>query len=195
MNLDEISWRPPRIETARLLLRGYESSDAQAIYEYASDPKVTPYMAFDRAQSLDSIYAFLNTRAERYAECALDYVITERHDPSLAIGGMGLYWHSKPHRVMEIGYILSSRCWGRGYVPEAGRALIAHGFQTTPAERIFAPIFAPNQKSRRAAEKMGLSFEGILRSVSEHQGRRWDEAVYAVLRDEHASSARTGDAD
>jgi hypothetical protein len=51
------------------------------------------------------IYAFLDTRAERYVEGALDYLITERNDRSLAIGGMGLYWHSKAHQVMEIGYI------------------------------------------------------------------------------------------
>lgn len=48
--------------------------------------------------------------------------------------------------------------------------------------RIYAPIFAENVKSRRAAEKMGLRFEGILRSSIEYRGIRRDEAMYAILR-------------
>jgi RimJ/RimL family protein N-acetyltransferase len=45
----------------------------------------------------------------------------------------------------------------------------------------FAPIFVANAKSRRAAEKMGLAFEGV-RSAAVHRGRRWDEVVSAILR-------------
>jgi ribosomal-protein-alanine N-acetyltransferase len=49
-------------------------------------------------------------------------------------------------------------------------------------ERIYAPTFSVNAKSQRAAEKIGMSFEGILRSSLELRGRRWDEAVYSILR-------------
>ncbi len=60
--------------------------------------------------------------------------------------------------------------WGRGYAPEAARALLDHAFLTTPVERVFAPIFAENVKSRRAAEKMGLTLEGVLRSSPQLAG-------------------------
>jgi len=69
-------------------------------------------------------------------------------------------------------------------VPEAGRALIRFVFETTNAARIYAPVFAPNSKSRRAAEKLGMQYEGTHRSALEIRGERWDEAVYSVLRDE-----------
>ncbi len=55
-------------------------------------------------------------------------------------------------------------------------------FRTTKVERIYAPIFAENAKSRRAAEKMGLRFEGVLRSCVEFRGERRDEAIYAIVR-------------
>lgn len=38
--------------------------------------------------------------------------------------------------------------------------------------RVYAPIFAENQRTRRAAEKVGLRFEGVLRSSLELRARR-----------------------
>jgi ribosomal-protein-alanine N-acetyltransferase len=185
MSLADVAWRPAPLETDRLLLRGWEPSDADAVFAYASDPEVTPYMAWDPHRSRADAVAFLDEFvAERYAEQELDYCICVRTDPATAIGGLGVYWHSRPHRTMQLGYVLRRDAWGAGFVPEAGRRLIRHAFDTTDAARIFAPIFAPNGRSRRAAEKMGLAFEGVLRGAVEYRGRRWDEAIYAIVRDD-----------
>jgi ribosomal-protein-alanine N-acetyltransferase len=185
MNLNEVAWRPPVIETERLVLRGYELDDAAAIYAYASDPEVTQYMAFDPSRSLDEVHAYLNDGvAPLYAQQELTYVLTLRQEPGVVIGGVGVVWRPRAHKVLELGYILAKEHWGHGYVPEASRALMRFAFETTNAARIFAPIFAPNAKSRRAAEKAGLTFEGIQRSALEYRGQRWDAAFYAVLRDE-----------
>lgn len=185
MPLADVAWRPPRLETDRLLLRGWEPSDADAVFAYASDPEVTPYMAWDAHRSPADAVAFLDGFvAERYAEQELDYCLCLRTDPASAIGGLGVYWRSRPHRSMQLGYVLRRDAWGRGFVPEAARRLIRHVFETTDAARIWAPIFAPNVRSRRAAEKMGLAFEGVLRSAVEYRGRRWDEAIYAIVRED-----------
>ena len=187
MNLNEVTWRPPVIETERLVLRGYELDDAPAIYAYASDPEVTPYMTFDRSRSIDEVLVFLNGRiASSYCEQQLEYMLALRDEPDIAIGALSAVWYSRAHRVLELGYILAKEHWGNGYMPEAGRALMRFAFETTNAARIFAPIFAPNAKSRRCAEKIGLTLEGIHRSALELRGQRWDEAIYAVLRDEFA---------
>jgi ribosomal-protein-alanine N-acetyltransferase len=187
MALADVAWRPPRLETERLLLRGYEPSDAAAIFAYASDPEVTPFMAWDRHQSPEEARAFLDGWvAEKYAARELDYCLCLRSDPATAIGGIGLYWQSLGHAIMQLGYVLRASSWGQGFVPEAARRLIRHAVETTDVERIYAPIFAENAKSRRAAEKMGLRFEGVLRSSAVHRGRRWDEAIYAILRSEVA---------
>jgi ribosomal-protein-alanine N-acetyltransferase len=183
MALSDVTWRPPRLETDRLLLRGWEPGDAEAVFAYASDPEVTPFMAWDRHQSIDDAHAFLDGFvAAHYAEETADYCITLRDDPGVAIGGIGLY--RRPHVTMELGYVLHRSAWGRGYVPEAGRRLIGHAFDTTDVARIYAAVFAENAKSRRAAEKMGLVFEGVLRSAASYRGRRWDEAIYAIVRDD-----------
>ena len=182
MSLSDVRWRPPRLETARLLLRGWEPTDVEAVFAYASDPEVTPFMSWDRHRSPADSWAFLDGFvAPHYAGEELDYCICLRGDPA-AIGGLGIY--RRPHGTMELGYVLRRDAWGNGFVPEAGRRLIRHAFETTDVARIYAPIDARNAKSRRAAEKMGLALEGVLRSAVEYRGQRSDVAIYSILRDD-----------
>jgi ribosomal-protein-alanine N-acetyltransferase len=183
MSLADVAWRPPSLETDRLLLRGYEPSDLDAIFAYASDPEVTPFMAWDRHTTIAQTRAFLDGWvADKYRARELDYCLCLLDDPGTAIGGVGLYWQNRAHGVMELGYVLGASAWGQGLVPEAARRVIRHAFETTAVERIYAPIFAENAKSRRAAEKIGLTFEGVHRAAVAYRGRRWDQAIYAVVR-------------
>jgi len=189
MGLGEVAFRPPRLETRRLVLRGWEPADATAIFSYASDPEVARYVSWERHVSPRDAQTFLDRQvAAAYEREELDYAIAERHAPERAIGGIGLRWRWRDDLVMELGYVLARRHWGKGLMPEAGRELIDHAFSTTPVERIFAPIFTENVKSWRAAAKMGLRLEGVLRSSLKLRGRRWDQAIYAVVRSDDRSA-------
>lgn len=183
-SLEHVTWRPPTLVTERTLMRGWELSDAEAIFAYASDPEVTRYMAWERHRTIGDTHAFLSMTADDYQHEELSYALCSRAEPGVAIGGVGAYWRSRRHRVMELGYVLARPYWGNSYMPEAARALVRHCFATTDVHRIYAPIFADNVKSRRAAEKIGMTLDGVLRSSLELRGRRWDEAVYSILRDD-----------
>ncbi len=181
--LSEVAFRPPIIKTERLLLRPWDPNDADAVYAYASDSEVARYMPWQRHSSVADAHFFLNEIvAERYEQGSLLYAISSADIPELAIGGVSLEWRPEEHQIMELGYVLARDRWGQGYVPEAARALLEHAFSTTPVERIYAPMFAENTRSRRAAEKMGLILEGVLRSSLVFHGRRWDESIYSILR-------------
>ncbi len=186
-SLSEVAWRPPRLETARLILRGWELTDIEHVYRYASDHEVAAYMGWSRHTCLGDSLGFLDGFVSGlYEQQELSYAVCLRAEPERALGGVGVHWRSREHAVMELGYVLARQHWGQGYLPEAGRALLAFAFQTTSVQRIYAPIFSVNAKSRRAAEKMGLKFEGVLRSCLELRGQRWDEAIYSILRSELA---------
>jgi ribosomal-protein-alanine N-acetyltransferase len=183
--LSDVEWRPPGLETERLVLRGREPSDVEAIFRFASDPEVTRYTAWPRSQTLADVWDFLDgLTAYNYEQEELDYGIALRSAPDVLIGGVGVYWRPREHQVMELGYVLAKEHWGNGYLPEAARALLRHAFRTTKVQRVHAPIFAENVKSRRAAQKIGLQLEGVLRSSVEFNGVRRDEAIYAVIRGE-----------
>jgi ribosomal-protein-alanine N-acetyltransferase len=181
--LSEVDFRPPPIQTDRLLLRPWDPDDADAVFAYASDPEVARYMSWHRHESVADAHFFLNEIvAEGYEKGFLTYALCPLDMPEIAIGGVSLEWKPEEHQVMELGYVLSRDRWGNGYVPEAARALLDQAFLTTPVERVFAPIFVENVKSRRVAEKVGLTLEGVLRSSLSLRGRRWDQSIYSILR-------------
>jgi len=192
MSLATVSFRPPRIETSRVVLRGYEPCDAEGVYAYASDLETTRYMAWDRSERLADVHRFLDSVvAPNYERGALDYAVTLRGHEDCCIGGIGLTWRPEEHQVMELGYILHRKHWGLGLIPEAGLALLAHAFASTPVERIFAPVFAANSRSIRTAEKLGMQRDGILRSHMALRGQRWDVAIYSLLRVEGSETSDT----
>ena len=180
-----VSRRPPVLRSRRLLLRGYEPDDAPEVFAYCSDPETTQYMFFDAHRTIGDAHDFLNSWvAEAYRKGELKYALCLADAPERIIGGIDLRVDPNQHRTMELGYILSRAHWGRGYMPEAARTLIAHAFETTDMQRIEAPIFAQNVRSRRAAEKMGMLLDGVLRSSRAARGQCWDVAIYAILRND-----------
>lgn len=55
-----------------------------------------------------------------------------------------LFSYDRDSRRAEIGFGLGSLFWGKGYINEAGEALIQYGFNTLGLRRIneyFEPIF------------------------------------------------------
>jgi ribosomal-protein-alanine N-acetyltransferase len=190
-SLSDVPWRPPQLTGERVLLRPWRAEDEEAVFAYASDERVTPYMAWDRHTSRADSHFFLHELvAANYRTEQLDYAICLAAEPDVAVGGMGIYLRSLQHRTAELGYVLSCEQWGKGLVPEAGRLLIGHVFRTTDVERIYAPIFGENVKSRRAAEKMGMTLDGVLRSSVFVRGVRRDEAIFSVLRSEWPERSR-----
>ena len=115
------------------------------------------------------------------------------------------YLRSKRERMgHDRGLDSADHAWNdllEGQVPPAGelaerygplvkagdRLVIAQVFSATLAERIQASVFAENQRSRQVALKLGLTLDGVLRSALCWRGRRWDEAVYSILRSEWAA--------
>lgn len=189
--LGAIRFRPPTLIGDRVLLRGWEPSDVDGVFAYASDPEVAAYMAWERHASRADSLGFLNEiTADNYRHRDLSYALCLKSAPERALGGVGAFLRSRQHGTYELGYVLARAEWGKGLVPEAARLLIDHVFTHTDAQRVYAPIFAENEKSRRAALKMGLTFEGVLRQSLCFRGRRWDEAVYAALRSEWPVPAR-----
>ena len=86
--------------------------------------------------------------------------------------------------VLEIGYTLHPDYWGRGYVPEAARALIDLGFKGLGLHKIELTCFGYNLQSQRVAEKLGFILEARIRDRKDAQGNRCDSLIYGLLRSE-----------
>lgn len=153
------------LETSRLILRPWEDSDAEALYKYASDPKVGPAAGWAVHTSVENsreiIQNFLSD-PETYA-----VVLKEVGHPVGSIGLM-LGKASKsiiPDTEAEIGYWLGVPYWGRGLITEAAREMLRYGFEDLHLEKIWCKSYDGNVQSQRVQEKCGFRFHHTTENV------------------------------
>jgi RimJ/RimL family protein N-acetyltransferase len=86
--------------------------------------------------------------------------------------------------VAEIGVWLDPSAEGRGLVNAACQYMIDYAFRTRGLRRVEWFCDPTNARSRAAAARLGMSYEGTMRSSFVVEGRRVDSEVWAVLADE-----------
>ena len=108
------------IKTERLLLRPLTVNDADAVYEWVSDERVTRYMNYLTYTSIVQVREWLISIAEDMATYHFGF---ERISDGKLIGsvdispdGNTVYW--------RFGYNIRYDCWGNGYATEAARAMM-----------------------------------------------------------------------
>ena len=176
---------PERLETERLVLRVRTVADAEDIFDYASCPEVSYPAGFLPVKTLeDEIYY-------------LEHILPERNQKEKLPAGYGIvvkgtdkvigsvdFNHRHEDDVLELGYTLHPDYWGRGYVPEAARALIDEAFKGLCLHKIELTCFSYNVQSQRVAEKLGFTLEARIRDRKDAQGKRCDDLRYGLLRSE-----------
>lgn len=144
--------------TERLTLRKWRETDAESLYEYAKDPDVGPVAGWpphkNIAESLDVIKHVLMG-----PEC---YAICEKGIDE-AIGAVELKLNGHTDMTdrddeCELGYWLGKPFWGRGYMPEAVKELLRHGFEDLGMSTVWCGYYDGNQKSKRVQEKVGFVY-------------------------------------
>jgi RimJ/RimL family protein N-acetyltransferase len=178
------------IVTARLELRDFTPDDWQAVHGYASDPRVTRYLAWgpNSAEDTTGFLAMAGRNAACVPRTSLELAIVEREGGGL-VGGCGLWPRGAPSfagppQEVEIGYCLRPDRWGRGVASEAVRALVAFGFHTMTARRIYGVVDPDNHASARLLESAGFRCEGRRRRAAWSRGAWCDALVYALGADE-----------
>lgn len=146
------------LETDRLILRPWTEADADSLYEYARDPEVGPIAGWPAHRSVEeSLDVIRNvfTVAECYAVC--------EKGVGRAIGAISLKLNGHTDMTerddeCELGYWLGRPFWGRGYIPEAAREILRHGFEDLGMTTIWCGYYDGNTKSKRVQEKVGFIY-------------------------------------
>ena len=100
-----------------------------------------------------------------------------------AVGSIGAFRQGNIHRqTAELGYYMAEEYWGQGIMSAAIRRLCDTIFQTTDILRIYAEPFSYNAGSRRALEKAGFQYEGLMKNNAVKNGKVVDMALYSLTR-------------
>lgn len=179
-------WRPPTLETDRLLIRPLFEHDAEAIFAMCSNTNMTRFTLWDTHRNMDDTLQFVHHYAiMRYLDRLPEpMAIVLKAEGEPLVGTVGCFWVSIADEAMEMGYNVAESHWGHGYAVEAGRKMIEHVFAVYPVHRLQLRIFDGNHASVRVAEKLGFRLDGILRSALLRYERRWDIRIYSLLKDE-----------
>jgi len=178
----------PTLETERLILRPFFSSDATAVQKLANDPKVsatTASLPYPYPESL--AYEWISKQIGYFNEgSAVQFAIMIKNSGQL-IGciSLGIF---KSHEKAELGYWLGSNFWNQGYCSEAAMAVIRYGFEVLKVNKITSRHITSNPASGKVMIKAGLKLEGLLKKEFKKADQFYDLAVYGLLREEFVRS-------
>jgi RimJ/RimL family protein N-acetyltransferase len=178
------------LQTERLLLRLFTSTDLEAVYDMQSRPEVARYLYWSprsRTEAADALKEKLRCRSIKGDGDILNLAV-ERLTGGPVIGDLMLRYVSATHRQAEIGYIFHPDAQGQGFATEATRALTDLAFSELKVHRVFGQIDGRNTASARVLERLGMRREAQLVENEWVKGEWTDEVIYAVLADEWARS-------
>jgi len=180
---------PVTFETPRLRLRPAVPDDAPAIFKsYACDSEVTRFVSWSVHPSVEVTRKFVTgyclagwKTGEVFA-----WLITLADGADVA----GMIDLRPVATRAELGYVLARRCWGRGLMTEAARAVVDWAIAEPDIHRVWAVVDLENLASQRVLEKAGMTREGVLRrwAVMPNQGPvARDVWCFARIKDAAAS--------
>ncbi len=171
----------PRLQTPRLLLRKQELKDAPHLQQMRSNAQVMKYMDSDRHDDLQASETFIMKNLKRYKQKSGFFWAITSADGGSYLGDIILRKIDRINARAEIGYTLKPEFWGRGYMKEAMRAVIAFGFKDLGLHSIEANINPANTTSRELLLKMGFVKEAYFRENYYYNGRFLDTELYSLL--------------
>ena len=137
------------------------------------------YMAYGPFASRDRMHDWLKTCAA--TDDPLFFAVTERGSGRRV--GMCSFLSVVPEmRRIEIGHIwYAPHLQGSGISVEVAWMLLSEAFERLGYRRVEWKCNALNERSRRAALKLGFSFEGVFRQHMIVKGRNRDSAWFSML--------------
>jgi ribosomal-protein-alanine N-acetyltransferase len=173
---------PDELTTARLRLRRPTLADVEAVFAYASDPEVVPYVGWPRHRDRSDTLAFLRASMREFEEGGMTTYLAERLEDGRIIGSTGFV---RDHGL-QIGYVLARGFWRQGYATEMAHAMIDYAWTRPEVHRVWALTDVENVRSARVLEKAGMQREGVLRRFGVHPNlgsTPRDCVVYAKVRE------------
>ena len=147
------------IKTERLILRPFAESDLADFYEYASVEGVGERAGWAHHKSIDESREIL----ARFIEEDKTFAICLKESDKV-IGSLGVEKYGSEdkltefdgYRGREIGFVLSKDYWGRGFMPEAVKAVMEYLFVELDYDFLICGYYNFNEQSKKVQQKCGF---------------------------------------
>jgi ribosomal-protein-alanine N-acetyltransferase len=168
----------------RVTLRAALPGDAGSLYAWRAEPSVREHQPLQ-----ESSVAELRADLARQRMEDLYRGRGERFQWIVMVDGESAGWItlailSWEHSLAEIGYALGSEYQGMRLMEDALAQLLPEMFVAVGLERLEARCSVDNLRSQSVLERLGFVQEGRLRGYFQLHGRRIDNFLYSLLREE-----------
>lgn len=147
------------LETERLILREWKTSDLEDFFEYASVEGVGEMAGWSHHKSIMESQMILNSFINDRKTFAIVY-----KENNKVIGSIGIEFYGSVEKLTEfarlkgreIGYVLSKDYWGKGLMTEAIKCVTDYLFNVLDYDFLLCGYFDFNTRSARVQEKCGF---------------------------------------
>ena len=157
-------------ETPRLRIRELTVDDAEFIFGLVNEPSFLEHIGDKGVRNLEDARQFIlegpwaSHRDRGYGQFLVE--LKEGGDP---IGVCGLLYREALD-VSDIGCAFLPQYWRRGFAYEAACAVMEYGRSTLGIDKIVGLTSEENVASIKAMEKLGMSFEKMVKMSDDDQG-------------------------
>jgi RimJ/RimL family protein N-acetyltransferase len=135
------------LRTDRLILRRARAEDLEAMHAVLSDEQAMRYWSHGPHEDIATSREWLDSMIGAPPEESDDFVITVDGE---VIGKLGTW------KIPDIGYVIRSDHWGRGYAEEAMRAFLKHIFAGRGVDFLTADVDPRNEASLKLLSRHGF---------------------------------------
>ncbi len=166
-------------------------NDVAELYEAARESiaEISPWLPWCHANyQQHETHQFISSTIEAWARRDRFSFITCDALTEQVLGGIGIAHINSANRLASLGYwVRTSRTRG-GIATAAARLAAQFAFGDAGLVRLEIVALPANLASRRVAERLGATFEGIARHRIVMHGKPCDAALYSLLPSDLASS-------
>jgi RimJ/RimL family protein N-acetyltransferase len=178
------AWQAPTLAGRFVRLEPLERRHIDGLWDASRDPRTWRWLSVVQPATRPELDAWVGealANAEARSEMPLVTLWNER-----VVGSTRFLALRPEHRSVEIGWTwLHPSAWQTGANVEAKLLMLRHAFEEWGCRRVELKTDALNERSRRAIEAVGATFEGIHRKhMLVRGGENRDSAWYSIVDDE-----------
>ena len=172
-----------KIETSRLILRKFITSDARFMYKnWASDIEVTKYLTWEVHKDEKESLKIIKEWQRLYEKPNYYHWVITLKDNREPVGAIGVNFFDEKISMAHIGYCLGKKFWHQGIMSEALQAVIDFLFLEVDVNRIESRFDPRNVNSGKVMEKCKMIYEGTHKEADFNNQGICDAAYYAILK-------------
>ena len=149
----------PILETERLRLRPFRAADAKALHALYGDAENLRYWGVDPSPSLAETRRMMRWHVAYHPFRYMLWAVEEKKSKRL-IGMINYHRRDMRERRVDVGWMMLPGLQGKGYMTEAGRALLRYLIDKLRIHKVEALIRRENKPSAALAKRLGFRLEG-----------------------------------